>query len=363
MIEAITWQEQAGAQVCICAISGRTPLGLSAAASAAAVRGSMSAVGSHPIFIDKMGEPVNMARDAALDPQMPIDQRLQHMFIAVIADVIEALPRRPDLRFSGRGGPLCCLVAVPEARPGLPEYLQETLATAVANTFAWPPISLQVPQRGHAAGLMAMQLAAQQISSGAMDVCIVAGVDSYHDALSLAWLDRQGTLMSEQNRNGFPPSEGAGACLIATRQFAEAHGLPILARIKGAITAREPHPIGTGGVCIGEGLTAVLRGASATLLAEEAAITETYCDLNGQRYRNEEFVYALLRVQEAFRDAHEYECPADCWGDMGAASGPLLTALAICASHRGYSKGSFPIAWAGSNSGDRAAVLLALESG
>ncbi len=145
MIEAITWQEQAGAQVCICAISGRTPLGLSAAASAAAVRGSMSAVGSHPIFIDKMGEPVNMARDAALDPQMPIDQRLQHMFIAVIADVIEALPRRPDLRFSGRGGPLCCLVAVPEARPGLPEYLQETLATAVANTFAWPPISLQVP--------------------------------------------------------------------------------------------------------------------------------------------------------------------------------------------------------------------------
>lgn len=363
MIDPIAWREEEGAQVCICGISGRTPLGLSAAASAAAIRGSMSAIGAHPIFLDKMGEPVSMARDAELDPQMPIDQRLNQMLIAAIADVIETLPRRPDFQFSRRGAPLSCFVAVPEPRPGLPEYLEETLAAAVFDALAWPPISLQVPHRGHAAGLMGMQLAAQKITSGEMQICIVAGVDSYHDALSLAWLDRQGALMSEQNRNGFPPSEGAGACLIASRAFAEARGLPILARIKAATTAREPHPMGANGVCIGEGLTAALKAVSEALLPEEAVITETYCDLNGQRYRNEEYVYALLRVQEAFRDAHEYECPADCWGDMGAATGPLLASLTICASQRGYAKGSFPVAWAGSNSGDRAAVLFAFEFG
>jgi 3-oxoacyl-[acyl-carrier-protein] synthase-1 len=92
----------------------------------------------------------------------------------------------------------------------------------------------------------------------------------------------------------------------------------------------------------------------------EQAITATYCDLNGQRYRNEEFVYALLRTQESFVDAHDYECPADCWGDVGAASGPLFASLAIRANERGYSKGRFPLAWAGSNAGYRSAMVLEL---
>jgi 3-oxoacyl-[acyl-carrier-protein] synthase-1 len=208
---------------------------------------------------------------------------------------------------------------------------------------------------------MALHLAAQRIAAGELEICVATGVDSYHDARTLAWLDRHGALMSEQNRNGFPPGEGAGACLIAARSFAEAHELPILARIKAAAIAREPHPSGAAGVCIGEGLTAALNGVSAAL-PQEQAITATYCDLNGQRYRNEEYLYALLRVQEVFVDAHDYECPADCWGDLGAASGPLFASLAICASERGYSKGPFPVAWAGSNSGYRTAVLLALES-
>jgi len=57
------------------------------------------------------------------------------------------------------------------------------------------------------------------------------------------------------------------------------------------------------------------------------------CDLNGERYRSTEYTYALLRTEELFvktRVGH----PADCWGDVGAASGPLFASLALPAVAR-----------------------------
>jgi 3-oxoacyl-[acyl-carrier-protein] synthase-1 len=51
-------------------------------------------------------------------------------------------------------------------------------------------------------------------------------------------------------------------------------------------------------------------------------------------------------------------CPADCWGDVGAASGPLFLSLAVEASQRGYSKGPYAVMFAGSESGYRAAALI-----
>jgi 3-oxoacyl-[acyl-carrier-protein] synthase-1 len=208
---------------------------------------------------------------------------------------------------------------------------------------------------------MAVQLAAQKVAAGAVEACIVAGVDSYHDQETLKWLDSEGTLMSAANRNGFPPSEAAGACLIATVAYAQGQDLPIFGLINAAVTSKEPYTINSDGVCIGEGLSDALKGVSASIALPEQAITATYCDLNGQRYRNEEFVYSLLRVQEAFVDAHDYQCPADCWGDVGAASGPLFLALAINAKERGYGKGAYPVTWASSDCGYRSAVLLRLD--
>ena len=137
-------------------------------------------------------------------------------------------------------------------------------------------------------------------------------------------------------------------------------GLPVLARIRSAATAIEPHPLRSDDPCLGEGLTAVVSAAAGGLKPPQELITATYCDLNGERYRSEEFLYALLRTGAAFVKAHDYIAPADCWGDVGAASGPLFAVLAVASGLRGYAKGDYPLLWAGSDSGYRAAVLLAL---
>jgi 3-oxoacyl-[acyl-carrier-protein] synthase-1 len=184
----------------------------------------------------------------------------------------------------------------------------------------------------------------------------VGAADSYLDPETLEWLDATGRLSSLENRNGFPPGEAAGACVLATTAVARSYGLPILAKVASTATTVEKIPIRSEGVCIGEGLTTAIKAVASSL--GEQRVAATYCDLNGERYRNEEWVYALLRVQEAFVDAHAYVSPADCWGDVGAASGPLFAALAIRAAQRGYSEGPSSLLWAGSESGYRSAVAL-----
>jgi 3-oxoacyl-[acyl-carrier-protein] synthase-1 len=254
-----------------------------------------------------------------------------------------------------------CWLGLPESRGGVIGNDIGNACSAAFTTLGLP--AAQALPRGNAAGLMALQIAAQRIAMGDIDLALAAGVDSYQDAQTLMSLDDSGWLMSGMNRNGFPPGEGAGACLLASRSAAKRLGLPLLGVVSAASTAVEPISIHSiEGVCIGAGLTTVFKDVMSTLNLPQEEITATYCDLNGQRYRNEELVYALLRTQEAFVDAHDYLCPADCWGDVGAACGPLFVALAVAAAQRGYAKGPRPLLWAGSESGYRSAVLLNLAS-
>jgi 3-oxoacyl-[acyl-carrier-protein] synthase-1 len=300
---------------------------------------------------------MRLASDAVLDPRLPIGQRFNSLLQAAMLEAIgDALPWLGSARFQ-------CLIGLPEPRPGLPANLANSLHESVVKTFEFPPASTHVLQRGHAAGLMAIQAAAHRIQSGHADVCIAAGVDSYHDPETLEWLDAAGLLMSSLTRNAFPPGEGAGACFIASRSWITHHGLLPLSTIAAAATTFEPKAIRSREICLGEGLTEAIRAIINTLRLPHERITASYCDINGERYRNEEYVYTLLRLQDGYVNAHDYECPADCWGDVGAASGPLFACLAIQASRRGYAKGPLPLLWAGSESGHRAAVLLNSAAG
>jgi 3-oxoacyl-[acyl-carrier-protein] synthase-1 len=355
-VNTLSWLLGAGNEVCICGIGARTPLGFDVMASAAAVRGAISAVGDHPFLIDKVGDPISLACDPGLNSHTDISNRLEQMLRSALNEAVNDLSQLWD------GGQIECWIGLPEPRPGLPPEIGKNISAVLSSSFDFAPLAINVLQRGHASGLMAIQAVAQKISAGEVDVCLVSCVDSYYDPDTFKWLDNNRVLMSPTNRNGFPPSEAAAACLLASRSAANLYGLEVLATVTAASTAIEPYPIRSQEVCVGEGLTAVLRGVSSRLSLPKEAISATYCDLNGERYRNEEFVYALLRMQDAFIDAHDYLCPSDCWGDVGAASGPLFVSLAIAACQRGYSKGPYPVLWAGAESGYRSAVLLNLDN-
>lgn len=193
------------------AIAARTPVGASPASAAAAVRAGVSALAEHPAFLDQEGEPMRMARDAFLAPEMPIAQRMTELLLAALAQL-------PDLWQRGR---TLLLIGCPEPRPGLPAGIAETLGRAAAARFG-AQIRVQTLAYGHAAGLLGLGLAARALEDGAADLAVVAAVESYHDPAMLDWMDTTGALKSEANRDGFFPGEAAGACLLV--RGAEAPG-------------------------------------------------------------------------------------------------------------------------------------------
>ena len=98
--------------------------------------------------------------------------------------------------------------------------------------------------------------------------------------------------------------------------------------------------IKTSDICLGEGLSETVRNAVSNLRPPEERVNDLFCDINGERYRNEEWGFVCLRLSQYFDDPTAYRSPAECWGDMGAASGPLLAMLVCQAYVRGYSQGA-----------------------
>ncbi|MDX8514042.1 beta-ketoacyl synthase N-terminal-like domain-containing protein [Mesorhizobium captivum] len=336
-------------------LAARTPVGLRPESAAAAVRAGISAISEHPFFVDRNGEPIRLAQDAVMGPDMPVAERMKELLLSTLLQ----LPQAAAL--SANGLRTLLIIGAPEPRPGLPDGVGEMLGRAVMGRFGSTNLRVQYLANGHAAGMLAFGVAAKAIDEGKTDLAVVAGVDSYQEYQTLEWMDETGQLKSEVNRDGFFPGEAAGACLLARRNLISELGLELLGRLTAVSIAPERITIkrhGEGEVCVGEGLSSAFLGLGPAIDRDRRKITDTYCDLNGQRYRSEELVYAILRVQHLSDDATHYLHPADCWGDVGAASGPLFAALAHAAASKGYSHGSRAALWASSEGGERAVTLL-----
>ena len=126
-------------------------------------------------------------------------------------------------------------------------------------------------------------------------------------------------------------------------------------------TAHERNQIKTKTVCVGHGLSQAVREVMKALPGEDWRIDHTICDLNGEPYRADEFGFMITRFSERFVKATDFLAPADCWGDVGAASGPLFVMLVAAAHSRGYAKGLHTLIWTSSEGGERAAGIMRTE--
>ena len=212
---------------------------------------------------------------------------------------------------------------------------------------------MEVIETGHAAGAMALQAAWEAVRGGA-EFALAGGVDSYTDAETLEWLEANEQVHSageDNNPYGFIPGEAAGFVLLASAAAAERYKLPTALELLTTATTRETKLIKTGAVCTGEGLAALFRalaGEPPTVKADHL-----YCDMNGEPYRADEFGFGTIRAGGLFRDTSAFTTPADCWGDVGAASGPLFLMLVDAATRRGYAAGPVLTAFTSSESGER----------
>ncbi len=341
----------------IVGIGARTPVGLTARSSAAAVRAGITRIGNHPYFIDKAGQPMAVAMDSTL----PVDlNRLERFYALAIPAIEEALAPLQMVKPDSLSMPF--FLGLPEPRPGLSNGFDQTLAQRFRSLEKSPARFTDVFTfpRGHAAGLLSMAAGWQRINEGQVDLCLSGGVDTYLEAETLEWLDEEGQLKSAENLSGFPPGEGAAFCLLASATAIARLKLKALAWLVAVAVTKEENRIKTDTICIGNGLSEALSSVTRMLNLPHEKVNFMICDLNGEPYRSEEFTYAVLRTQLAFVDFTNFQTPADCCGDLGAASGPLFTSLAVASSLRGVDQGPRVLIWNSSEDGDRAAALLYL---
>ncbi len=182
-------------------------------------------------------------------------------------------------------------------------------------------------------------------------------MDSYIDPDTLDWIEDNEQLHIPSNAWGFIPGEAAGFCLLCKEETAKRYQLPIRAQLLSIATAREENCIKTETVCIGEGLTSAVSKA-VQILPEGVRVNQTFCDQNGEAYRADEFGFMLARLSKYFVDPSEFEAPADCWGDVGAASGVLFVNLVCAAAEKAYGHGPVSLLWASSEGGERSAALI-----
>jgi 3-oxoacyl-[acyl-carrier-protein] synthase-1 len=342
----------------IAALGARTPVGLSAEASAAAVRAGIVRLREWPYLVGKSDEMLIGARDPLLDASTPLVVRLVTMALAALRETVEKLKasERPLNKVH-------VLLTLPDERPGFSAtdaaHTLRELSQQASELGVW--LDWEEAGRGHAGGVLAMQRAASLIAQRKAELCLVGGVDSYlhPDTIGALLQDRQ--LASPQARDGFPPGEAAGFVLLGSPATLRAQRLPSLARLHGAHVAQETKLFQRNEVSRADGLTEAVSQACAGLSLPREAPAMVLCDINGQRFRSEEWGLMQMRIGQHMRTTG-YQTAVDCWGDVGAASATLLTTLACRSWARDYADDSRALIWCASPNGARGALVLQAPS-
>lgn len=333
-----------------------TPVGFGAASAAAAVRAGICrfAEGS---YLNALHEPQRMS--------VVREEHLREVHDAAAAGGAPVTPRDRMLRLGALAleeacadcaEPVPLLLALPEPRPGIPDAGGADFLPALAAEagVTVDPRSSREYRQGGAGGLFALRDAQAMIATGRALVA-VGGVDSLTDPALLAALDGEGRLLGA-SMDGFIPGEAAAFLLLGPRGTARRLRRAPVALVAGVATGVERGHRSSAEPYLGEGLAEVFQALFRTL-AETPPVRCVYAGLNGENLPVKEWGVAYLRSAERFAAELETEHPADCLGEVGAALGPAMLALAALGLAKGWNAEPC-LVWSTSDGESRAAALL-----
>ncbi len=348
-------------RIVIAGLGAVAPVGLYPESVAAAAAAGVCRFELVESLRDKRGgEPLKLSRLACLPIAGSVVDRMRWLGARALASALAPL-RAADPDDRAR---IAVVLSLPPERPGLTAKNVASLGRALIEETGLPVVRnlCGVYDRGHEGGLTALARAKELLDADRVDVCLVGGVDSYLDLAALDWLADSGRLKGDETPSGIVPGEGAGAVLLSSAGIAARLGLASRGQLVGVALATEPHPWYLGRATQGQGLTRALRGALAAL-PEKARADVTYCDMTGEPWRAEEWSFAYLRTVAQHGEPLELRHPGDAWGDVGAASAPLMLATVLVDLERGRVRGPRALLWCASDTRPfRGAALVEKEA-
>lgn len=329
-----------------------TPVGRDAPSTTAAVRAGVSFLRTIPDFVTPDGAEATGGLAVGLTDDRGGSDRLLSMGVPALQEALEQAEGAADDLDLARASFLLGLA--PAGRPAFERFDAQDVASLLEGAGCVELARTQRLELGHTAALRGVAAAMDLLRDPAVSCCIVGGVDSLLDFPALTWLDEAGRLKTDARGHGFVPGEGAGFVVLERPADADARGARPLAAIVAAEFGEEPHPLGGSTPSRAEGLVDALRAVTATA---PAAIQAVLCDLNGELYRMREWAIARSRALPHLRDDALLWHPADCFGDLGAASGAALAGIAVTGLARGWLPGPILLSCS-ADEGDRAALLV-----
>lgn len=212
--------------------------------------------------------------------------------------------------------------------------------------------------RGNAGVLLALQQASDDLRKKLCNYCIIGGVHSWLDTDTLAWLDEKRRLKGPGSVDAFVPGEAAAFVVLERSTSAAQRKKDAYAECAHPFFAEEKHTIWADTPCTADALSACLRSVAGEMHKKQRPPDVVLCDLNGESYRSTEWSYAMART---FRDGQPVPPvvhPADCLGDVGAATGGVLLAFAATAMKKGLAPWKNALIWCSSDNGERAACAV-----
>jgi 3-oxoacyl-[acyl-carrier-protein] synthase I len=331
-----------------------TSVGLSAPASCAAFRAKISNP-SETRFIDGAGQWI-MAHQVELDqPWRGLAKLARMAALAIDEALTDKLPR-------SRWGqlPLVLCVAEPD-RPGRLDGLDSRLMPMIQELLGagFHKERSALVAHGRVGVAVALHGARRLLAEAGTEHVLIVATDSLLTWPTLGPYEREGRVLTERNSNGFIPGEAAGALLIGRPGAAKAGEITIT----GLGFAREAAHIESDDPLRGDGLAAAVRSALEEAGLEMHDLDFRITDLSGEHYYFKEAALALSRTLRQRKEDFDLWHPAECTGEIGAAGGTSVIALAQAACAKGYTLGPRILAhWANDN-GHRAAAILQWQPG
>ncbi len=330
-----------------------TGVGLDAPSSCAAIRSAIDNF-SETRFMDKGGEWI-VGSQAPLEQPLRGRTKLVHMVVPAIRECLaQAGDVRPEMI------PLLLCVAEKE-RGGRLQGLDEALFADVQSELGmrFHPHSAVIA-RGRVAGGLAMLRARTLVNEERLPLCVVAGVDSYLVASTLASYEAKNRLRTSENSNGFIPGEAGAAVLVGPHPSRlpspslTCLGLGI-GQEKATIDSEEP--------LRADGMVQAVKSALSDAGKTMADVDYRITDSNGEQYLFKEAALAVTRILRVRKELLEIWHPADCIGEVGAAVGPCALGVALAATRKKYAPGGTPLCHFSGEDGERLAMVLAGSKG
>ncbi len=325
----------------IVGIGMMTPLGDSAKMTAAAVRSGTSALDISSIM-NKRFEPMTMAL-VPEDALPPLNDKLSKIPGLTSRQIrMLRLSQKPLIEALGsivpKGISVSLFLSVPEEIPECPTPVKDDFINQL-HIQCMQQFDLKKSRlfkNGRASGIEAVEEAFNLLTTNTEQFILVGGCDTYLDLFLLETLDRNNRILANGVMDGFAPGEGAAFLLLASEKAIQKHKLISLSQICQPGCTKEAGHRYSDEPYKGDGLAEAITEALIPL--EQEKVQTVLASFNGENFFAKEWGVAFLRNHDSFEEKLRIEHPADCYGDPGAAAGPLLAGLATIGMQKKYIK-------------------------